>query len=749
MGGADGPTYRVLLAGNPNSGKTSIFNGLTGARHKVANYPGVTVEKREGSYTFDRSRFEVLDLPGTYSLSSYTPEEKIACLELLREEDFVTVVVVEATTLSRSLHLLGQIMQLHANPVLCLNMWDEFQRSGALIDLERLRTLLGIPVVATVGNVGTGLEELKAAIARTAREPLRRNGRLVLGEKLEQALSDVARPLAQASAPSRTRAWTAEKLLVGDAGLADLAGVEGPAGEAALMNAARWRHRLEAESGLDIMLYVTERYHGFVDGLLRQVLRRPPRADARAVSDRIDQVLVHPVLGIPIFLVIMYALFWLAFRVGEAPMGWIEGVFGLLGRGVSSLWTAGSTSPLRSLLVDGVIAGVGGVLVFLPNIVLLFFGLALLEDTGYMARAAFLMDRFLHKFGLHGQSFIPLMTGFGCSIPGIMATRTLRNEQDRLATILVLPLMSCGARLPIWMLLVPAFFPPKAHAPVLWGIYLVGILLALGLASLLRRSVLQGQVAPFVLELPPYRVPTLRAMAMQMFDRAALYMRKAGTIILAISIVLWAIAAYPKPRAYEIDRAIAAGEIVEQEEPLGDAVATGPATGDAAASEASPGTTPAQDALRTPMVLTPEEVEARRGAEDLRASLSGRLGRALEPLLRPMGFDWRLGSGLIGAFAAKEVFVAQMGIVYSLGAADENSESLRSALQRDYSRLAGVSLMLFLLVATPCMATVAITRREAGGWKWALAQFFGLTALGYALATAVYQMGRLILGGGA
>jgi ferrous iron transport protein B len=515
------------------------------------------------------------------------------------------------------------------------------------------------------------------------------------------------------------------------------------------MNAARWRHRLEAESGLDIMLYVTERYHGFVDGLLRQVLRRPPRADARAVSDRIDQVLVHPVLGIPIFLVIMYALFWLAFRVGEAPMGWIEGVFGLLGRGVSSLWTAGSTSPLRSLLVDGVIAGVGGVLVFLPNIVLLFFGLALLEDTGYMARAAFLMDRFLHKFGLHGQSFIPLMTGFGCSIPGIMATRTLRNEQDRLATILVLPLMSCGARLPIWMLLVPAFFPPKAHAPVLWGIYLVGILLALGLASLLRRSVLQGQVAPFVLELPPYRVPTLRAMAMQMFDRAALYMRKAGTIILAISIVLWAIAAYPKPRAYEIDRAIAAGEIVEQEEPLGDAVATGPATGDAAASEASPGTTPAQDALRTPMVLTPEEVEARRGAEDLRASLSGRLGRALEPLLRPMGFDWRLGSGLIGAFAAKEVFVAQMGIVYSLGAADENSESLRSALQRDYSRLAGVSLMLFLLVATPCMATVAITRREAGGWKWALAQFFGLTALGYALATAVYQMGRLILGGGA
>lgn len=748
MGAVVTQTYRVLLAGNPNSGKTSIFNGLTGTRHKVANYPGVTVEKREGAYTYDQCRFEILDLPGTYSLSSYSPEERVTCRELLRDEDFVTVVVVEASTLSRSLHLLGQIMQLHANPVLCLNMWDEFERSGASVDLGRLRSLLGFPVVATVGNVGTGLEDLRGAIARAAREPMRRNGRLVLGERLEQALGDVAQPLVHLPGSERTRAWTAEKLLAGDVGFTDQVAAHGEAGAAAIEAAGVWRRRLEAESGFDIVLYITERYHGFVDGLLRDVLHHPPRANAREVSDRIDQVLVHPVLGLPIFLAIMYALFWLAFRVGGAPMGWIDAGFGALGRWVTDWWPAGSTSPLQSLLVDGIIAGVGGVLVFLPNIVLLFCGLAALEDTGYMARAAFLMDRFLSRFGLHGQSFIPLMTGFGCSIPGIMATRTLRNEQDRLTTILVLPLMSCGARLPIWMLLVPAFFPPRAHAPVLWSIYLIGILLALGLAALLRRSVLKSQAAPFVLELPPYRVPTLRAMALQMVDRGWLYVRKAGTIILALSIVLWAMSAYPKPRTYEVDRDIAAGRIVVSapvasdmpapaESPLGvngtpGSTAVSP---DAGAGDAS--------AISTPIVLTPEELASRRGGEDLRASFTGGLGRALEPLLRPMGFDWRLGAGLVGAFAAKEVFVAQMGIVYSLGAADESSESLRHAFQRDYSPLAGFSLMLFLLIATPCMATVAITRRETGGWKWALIQFWGLTAIGYLLAVTVYQVGRL------
>jgi len=710
---------RILLAGNPNCGKTSIFNQLTGARHKVANYPGVTVEKRAGTFVHRGRRFELFDLPGTYSLTSYSPEERVACGEMQSDDVAVTVVVVESTLLSRSLHLLAQVMQIHANPVLCLNMWDEFEASGASLDLAQLRSLLGFPVVTTVGHLGKGIEELKEVILEAADNPVRRNGRLVLGERLERALAGVAQRLEATPVPLAARAWTAEKLLVEDPEYTDHVAAHGEAGSAAVEEAARARKRLEAETGLDMPLYVTERYHGFVDGLLREVLRRPPRADARAVSDRIDRVLVHRVLGLPIFLLIMYGLFWATFRLGETPMGWIESGFDHLGTIVSGFWPAGSASPLRSLLVDGVIAGVGGVLVFVPNILLLFLGLAALEDTGYMARAAFLMDRYLHPFGLHGQSFIPLMSGFGCSIPGIMATRTLRNERDRLTTILVLPLMSCGARLTIWMLLVPAFFAPSRRAPALLGIYLAGVILALLVALVVRKAWLKGKASPFVLELPPYRTPTARALFLQIFDRCGMYVRKAGTIILAVSVLMWAIASYPKPASYAIDRDLATGTVV---------------VGDPAGQPELPGV----------RVLTESEVAAARASEDLRASITGTLGRALEPVIKPMGFDWRVGSGLIGAFAAKEVFVAQMGIVYALGGENDDAASLRSALRASYPPAAGLALMVFLLVATPCMATVAITRRETGGWKWAAVQFWGLTALGYLLAVGVYQIGRLL-----
>jgi ferrous iron transport protein B len=374
-------------------------------------------------------------------------------------------------------------------------------------------------------------------------------------------------------------------------------------------------------------------------------------------------------------------------------MGWLEAAFAALGSAVSDLWAPGSTSALRSLLVDGVIGGVGGVLIFLPNIVLLFFCLALMEDTGYMARAAFLMDGLMHRFGLHGRSFIPLMSGFGCSIPGIMATRTLEHEHDRLTTMMVLPLMSCGARLPIWMLLVPAFFPPDWRAPALWGIYIFGVALALVLARLLRQTVLRGEEAPFVMELPPYRLPTTRAVLTRMGQRSWSYMRKAGTVILAISILMWAASAYPR-----LDTATLAG-------------------------------------------LDPDQ----RAVAQLRHSAAGRVGRALEPALSPLGFDWRIATALIGAFAAKEVFVAQMGIVYAMGEADGGPDMLRAALARDYSPLVGVSLILFLLIATPCMATLAVTRRESGSWRWAALQFGGLTAVAYLLSLIVYQVGRLMI----
>lgn len=403
-------------------------------------------------------------------------------------------------------------------------------------------------------------------------------------------------------------------------------------------------------------------------------------------------------------------------------MGWIESGFGTLGEWVGGLWPDGSDSPLRSLLVDGVIGGVGGVMVFLPNVLLLFLGLAILENTGYMARAAFLMDRVMHRFGLHGRSFLPMMSGFGCSIPGIMATRTLENERDRLTTMMVLPLMSCGARLTIWMLLIPAFFPPAWRAPALWMIYAIGILLALGGAWVLRRTLLRGDQAPFVMELPPYRVPTLQSLITKVLERGYAYIRKAGTIILAISILMWFMATYPEKKVFEVDSKIERGEI-------------------ALVTEGSAAAGPTVEGER----LTPTDVENRRAQESLRYSMAGRIGGLMEPLIRPLGFDWKLGTAMIGAFAAKEVFVAQVGVVYAMGEADEKSESLRAALRRDYTPLVGFSMMLFLLIGTPCMATLAVTRRESGSWKWALLQFGGLTGLAYLASLLTFQLGSHLL----
>jgi len=525
----------------------------------------------------------------------------------------------------------------------------------------------------------------------------------VLGERLETAIAAVSAKLDPGAFAPALRDWVALKLIVGEQAFIDA--IDSKHDAPAIQEALRQRRKIESETGMDVSLFVAERFFGFVDGLLEEVVLAPARPDARRVSEAVDSVLVHRVLGLPMFAAVMFAIFWMTFTLGEAPMHWIELGVSALRRAISGMWPAGVKSPLRSLLVDGVIGGVGGVLVFLPNIILLFFGLAFLEDTGYMARAAFLMDRVMHRFGLHGKSFLPMLTGFGCSIPGIMATRTIENERDRLATMLVLPLMSCGARLPIWMLLIPAFFPPAWRAPMLSLIYATGVAGALTLALVLRRTVLRGEDAPFVMELPPYRLPTLKAVLLKMWERSWLYLRKAGTVILGISILMWFITAYPKPESYQVDGDIAAGRVHG---------------------------------------LSPEEIKARRASEDLRFSIAGRIGTALEPVVRPLGFDWKVATAMIGAFAAKEVFVAQMGIVYSLGEVNEGSESLRHALRRDYSPLVGLSMMLFLLIGMPCMATFAVTGRESGSMRWALLQFCGLTAIAYLVALVVFQVGRLL-----
>ncbi len=718
---------RVALAGNPNSGKTSIFNALTGSRQHVGNYAGVTVEKREGHYTLDLQRFDVLDLPGTYSLTSYSPEERVTQNELLEGEHDVVIAVVDSTALKRSLVMVAQLLQAGVNPILCLNMADEARAAGQQIDLALLEQLLGFPVVETVGNRGGGIELLKQTIARVAKNPLR-SSRLVLGVRLDTAIRSASDALEGTRVKPRIRDWIAVRLLVDDDLFVELLRDEGDGGEAAIEAARKQRERLETATDLDISLFIMERYYGFVDGMLREVTQRRSRSDARAASDKIDSVLVNRVLGLPFFLVVMYGIFWVTFSIGDIPMGWIKSGFDALAGVVGGLWPDGSDSHLKSLLVDGVINGVGGVVVFLPNIVLLFLGLAFLEDTGYMARAAFIMDRAMHRFGLHGRSFIPMISGFGCSIPGIMATRTLENERDRLTTMLVLPLMSCGARLPIWMLLIPAFFPEHLRAPMLWMIYMVGILLALVLALVLRKSILRGEDAPFVMELPPYRLPTPRALVTKMTERSWIYLRKAGTVILSISILMWCMTAYPKKGIHDVDTAVAAGQIL---------IATGdsPEALEQARAAAPSGVE----------VISAGELLNRRAAEDLNYSVAGRFGHAIEPAIRPLGFDWKIGTALVGAFAAKEVFVSQMGIVYSMGEPEEPTGGLQGILRRDYSPLVGFSLMLFLLIATPCMATIAVTRRESGKWKWAILQMGGLTTIAYLLSLLVYQVGRLII----
>lgn len=696
----------LALAGNPNSGKTSVFNGLTGSTQHVANFPGVTVERKEGRCEYGSWRWTVVDLPGTYSLSAYSIEEIVARDVLVDESPDLVVDVLDASNLQRNLYLTTQLLELGLPVVLAANMLDVAWRRGQRLDLEELGRRLGLPVVAVAGHQDLGLDRLKAAVARQLDSGSRGNPVQVdFGPLVEEALAEIT--LALADLPEVPRRWLALRLLEGEARAREELSGRLADSSALLERVADWQRRIELEGGRRVELALAARRHEFIQGLIEACRPVGPDPARRHRSDLADQILLNRWLGLPIFLGLMYLIFQLTFSLGETPMGWIESAIGVLAGWLDGHWPW-PTPLLKSLLLDGVLGGVGGVLVFLPTIVLLFLGLTLMEDSGYMARAAFLMDRLMQRIGLHGKSFIPLLTGFGCSIPGIMGTRVLESQRDRLLTMLVLPLMSCGARLPIYLLIIPAFFPQHLHARMLFLIYAIGVLLAVGLAKLLRISVLKGEQSPFVMELPPYKAPTLRGLWTQVKLRAWLYLRKAGTLILGVSILLWAMASWPGAR----------------HEPSS-----------LAALEA------ARAAGDTSLVQT---LDNRRAEEDLSASLLGRVGHALEPVMAPLGFDWRISSSLLGSFAAKELFVAQMGVVYALGETEAGSESLRRELRSRYTPLVGFCIMLFALIATPCMSTFAVTAREAGGQRWAWFQLLGLTALAWILTFLVFQVGSAL-----
>lgn len=689
---------RVALAGNPNVGKSTLFNLLSGGRQHVANYAGVTVELKEGTFTHDGIEVELVDLPGMYSLTAHRADEQVATDLILDHPPDVVVDVVDASNLERNLFLAVQFLELEIPLVLAFNMWDTVEAGGQSVDTGLLSHMFGCPIVCTAAARNRGIEDLKAAMVHAATSaPHRIPTHIPYGPQLDAEVDAMAGLLRHCTAPLARLPprWVAVKLLEGDASIRARLPLATPSHAEILQAVAAGEQRVQAVCGDPPDMIVADRRYGFISGACREALRMTVEARHDA-SDRIDEVLTHRALGVPIFLALMYLVFKLSFTLGEYPTAWLESLFGWLGAALTRAWPAAWPALLRSALVDGALAGVGGVLVFVPTILLLFLAIAVLEDSGYMARAAFIMDSIMHRFGLHGKSFIPMLIGFGCTVPAIMATRMLESRRDRLSTMLVLPLFSCGARIPIYTLFIGAFFAPRWRTPVMMLLYLIGVVLAVLLARLLRSTLFRGETDALVMDLPPYRVPTLRGLLVHTTDRAWHFVRKAGTTVLAISVILWGLSVFPQ-----------------------------------APDEA----------------LNAATDEAGRAQIQIQWSAAGRIGRTLEPIMRHAGFDTKASTALIGALAAKEVFVSQLGIVNALGDQGASSTPLRTALARTYTPLQAFCIMLFCLISMPCAMTLVTTWKESGSWRWAAVQLVGLTALAYTISVGVYQVGGWLWNG--
>ena len=700
----------VALAGNPNSGKTTIFNNITGARQHVGNYAGVTVERREGFRRFQGQDLLLVDLPGTYSLTANSLDEIVARNVIIDEKPDLIVNILDASNLERNLYLALQLLELERPLVLALNMTDMAEKAGIKINSGVLRQRFGVPVVKLIGNRNQGTEELLQTVVESSQRTAYRPFSIDYGMKIEAAIAEVTEALQNLTNVKFPMRWLAIKLLENDPEVgSSLLNIAGGSAVAAIV--AKVRNKTAVMLGEELEIAIAEARYLVVADIVAEFVDSSGRQE-RTVSDRIDEVLTHRVLGLPLFFGIMWLLFNIVFTVGEIPQGWIEDAV----KGFSDLVSANlAEGELRSLLVDGIIGGVGSVLTFLPSILLLFFGIALLEDTGYMARAAFVMDRIMRAVGLHGKSFIPLLLGFGCSVPAVMGSRTLENKGDRMVTILVSPLMSCSARLPVYTLLIAAFFHESVAGSVLFSIYFLGISLAILMALVFRKWLFPGASEPFIMEMPPYHLPTLRSIAIHMWERSVLYLKKAGTLILAASILIWFITNYPANVEYSKDYDAAKMQITEQYD---------------------------EEAAK-PLLA---QLDQEQAGEKLALSYAGQFGHFIEPVIKPLGFDWKMGVGLVSAVAAKEVLVSTLATIYSVGDAEENAQSLQEALAGDaaFSPLVAFSLMVFTLIYSPCLAVLAVVRRETNSWKWPAFSFVYSTTLAWVMSFVVYQGGRLI-----
>ena len=738
--------FLVVLTGNPNCGKTTLFNALTGLRAKVGNYAGVTVERKEGALlgTAGGEPVLVLDLPGAYSLSPQSPDERVARDVLFQREPEVAapdlvLVVVDASNLQRNLYYATQVIELGHPVFVVLNMVDVARASGLDVDDKGLSAALGVPVYPLVASDGAGVPELAAALkAQAARGTIRVIPRDFT--ELPEGFGREARALQSRLAalhPQRERLASAEALLL----ISDDRPHESRPGHyppELLDEVAGARARLEA-AGTDWRSAAIEARYARVAAIQMAVTREtaPP---GETWSDRVDCVVTHRVMGPLIFAGILLALFVSIFWLAEWPKGWIEAAVEGAAGWVSGAMPAGD---LNDLLSRGVVAGVGSVVVFLPQICLLFLFISLLEDSGYMARAAFLMDRLMSRVGLHGKSFIPMLSSFACAIPGVMATRTIETPQDRLATILVAPLMSCSARLPVYTVLIAACIRGGAlvQGLVLTGMYVLGIGGALGMAWLFKRTLLKGEPPPLLLELPPYRRPVLGVMLRHMWDRSRLFLRKAGTVILGINILLWFLVTFPRDGAATASFDARRAGVVR---------AAGLVPPDASAEVVARAVEQARSGDEAGTAAAEREAIARLDREEsgdaLRHSMAGRLGQWIEPVLRPLGFDWKMGIGIVASFAAREVFVSTMSVVYNAGDTDAGDRGavlgLADRMQRErwpdgtpvYTTTLGLTLMVFYVFAMQCVSTVAVVRRETNGWRWPLFQVAYMTTLAWLMA---------------
>ena len=719
----------IAFVGNPNAGKTSLFNFASNSKERVGNYSGVTVDAKLARFYQDGYQLNIVDLPGTYSITHYSPEELYVRKYIFEETPDVVINVIDSSNLERNLLLTTQLIDMDIKVVIALNMYDELEKKGDIFDYESLGNMIGIPMVPTVGSKGKGIEELFKTIIDVYQDknPSVRHIHINYGHELENSIHRIQSIIKNKKNYHLTdivsSRFLAIKLIENDK--------ESQSKIKSLFNAKSIKKTTKKEQDrLTRVLkdepetIITDARYAFIDGALTETLK-PGRRKKWENINIIDAFLLNKVFAFPIFLAFMWLMFYSTFYIGQYPMEWIETAIGVLSNTVS---TSMPNGMLKDLLVDGIIGGVGGVIVFLPNILILFFFISLMEDTGYMARVAFIMDKLMHKIGLHGRSFIPLLMGFGCNVPAIMATRTIENKNDRLLTMLINPFMSCSARLPVYLVFIGAFFPNNPGT-VLFSIYAIGIGVAVVVAMIFRRTILKSDDSPFVMELPPYRVPTFRNSMKHMWFKASQYLKKMGGIILIASIIIWALSYFPRDIEFSKDY----NNLIQQTELLKNK----------------------ENSKSIEYQNTIIKLSNEKAAELQENSYLGQLGKFIEPVMRPLGFDWKMSVSLLAGANAKEIVVSTLGVLYQ--ANDDDSTALQNRLKDEvyqsgpkkgenvFDPIVAFAFLIFVLIYFPCVATVAAIKKESGSWKWAAFMVIYTTSLAWILAFLINTIGHLIL----